>query len=197
VKNGDWGNQPDFCYWRKPLERLEGKTIGIIGFGTIGQAVSKIALAFGMEVKVTTRNKEKANKMGFEVLTLEQIISISDIITLHLPLTEETKHIMNKSIFQKMKENAILINTSRGDLINEVHLYEGLKANKPGYAALDVLKEEPPTQKNPLFELDNCLITPHVAWASKQSRERLMEITAENINRFLMGSPINNLAEVK
>jgi glycerate dehydrogenase len=197
VKNGDWGNQPDFCYWKKPLERLEGKTIGIIGFGTIGQAVSKIALAFGMEVKVTTRNKEKANKMGFEVLTLEQIISVSDIITLHLPLTVETKHIMNKSIFQKMKENAVLINTSRGDLINEEHLYEGLKANKPGYAALDVLKEEPPTQKNPLYELENCLITPHVAWASKQSRERLMEITAENINRFLMGSPINNLAEVK
>lgn len=197
VKNGDWGNQPDFCYWKEPLERLEGKTIGIIGFGTIGQAVSKIALAFGMEVKVTTRNKEKANKMGFETLTIEQLISVSDIITLHLPLTEETKHIMNKRIFQKMKENAILINTSRGDLINEEHLYEALKKNRPGYAALDVLKEEPPTQKNPLFELDNCLITPHVAWASKQSRERLMEITAENINRFLMGSPINNLAEVK
>jgi glycerate dehydrogenase len=104
---------------------------------------------------------------------------------------------MNKSIFQKMKENAVLINTSRGDLINEEHLYEGLKANKPGYAALDVLKEEPPTQKNPLYELENCLITPHIAWASKQSREKLMDMTVENIVGYLEGKPLNNLAAIK
>lgn len=197
VKRGDWGNQPDFCYWRKPLDRLEGKTLGIIGFGTIGQAVAKIAVAFGMEVKVTTRNIEKAEKMGFNTMSLEQIIPVSDIITLHLPLTEETRHIMNKGIFQKMKENVILINTSRGDLINEDDLFLGLKENKPGYAALDVLKEEPPVQKSPLFELDNCLITPHIAWASKQARERLMEITAENINKFIEGKSLHNLAELK
>jgi glycerate dehydrogenase len=197
VKGGEWGNQPDFCYWRKPLERLEGKTLGIIGFGTIGQAVAKIAVAFGMEVKVTTRNIEKAKKMGFDAMPLGEIIPVSDIITLHLPLTEETRHIMNKGIFQKMKENVILINTSRGDLINEDDLFQGLQENKPGYAALDVLKEEPPVQKSPLFVLDNCLITPHIAWASKQARERLMDITAENIHKFIEGKPINNLAELK
>jgi len=197
VKGGEWGNQPDFCYWRKPLERLEGKTLGIIGFGTIGQAVAKIAVAFGMEVKVTTRNIEKAKKMGFDAMPLGEIIPVSDIITLHLPLTEETRHIMNKGIFQKMKENVILINTSRGDLINEDDLFQGLQENKPGYAALDVLKEEPPVQKSPLFALDNCLITPHIAWASKQARERLMDITAENIHKFIEGKPINNLAELK
>ncbi|MEY3320484.1 MAG: hypothetical protein RLZZ417_67 [Bacteroidota bacterium] len=197
VKGGEWGNQPDFCYWRKPLERLEGKTLGIIGFGTIGQAVAKIAVAFGMEVKVTTRNIEKAKKMGFDAMPLGEIIPVSDIITLHLPLTEETRHIMNKGIFQKMKENVILINTSRGDLINEDDLFQGLQENKPRYAALDVLKEEPPVQKSPLFALDNCLITPHIAWASKQARERLMDITAENIHKFIEGKPINNLAELK
>lgn len=197
VKGGEWGNQPDFCYWRKPLERLEGKTLGIIGFGTIGQAVAKIAVAFGMEVKVTTRNIEKAKKMGFGAMPLGEIIPVSDIITLHLPLTEETRHIMNKGIFQKMKENVILINTSRGDLINEDDLFQGLQENKPRYAALDVLKEEPPVQKSPLFALDNCLITPHIAWASKQARERLMDITAENIHKFIEGKPINNLAELK
>ena len=197
VKGGEWGNQPDFCYWRKPLERLEGKTLGIIGFGTIGQAVAKIAVAFGMEVKVTTRNIEKAKKMGFDAMPLGEIIPVSDIITLHLPLTEETRHIMNKGIFQKMKENVILINTSRGDLINEDDLFQGLQENKPGYAALDVLKEEPPVQKSPLFALDNCLITPHIAWASKQARERLMDITDENIHKYIEGKPINNLAELK
>lgn len=195
VKKGDWGNQPDFCYGHESLERLEGKTIGIIGFGAIGQAVAKIADAFGMKVKVVARTAEKAINVGFEVQTLEQVISNSDIITLHIPLTNDTKNIMNKAIFQKMKERTILINTSRGDLINEEDLYEGLKVKKPAFAALDVLKTEPPSAGNPLFELDNCIITPHVAWASKQAREKLMDMTAENILCFLEGRPFNNLAK--
>lgn len=197
VKKGDWGNQPDFCYWNKPLERLEGKILGIVGFGAIGQAVAKIALAFGMDVKIFTRNLEKVKKMGFEGMPFEQLILVSDIITLHLPLTDETKQIMNKEVFQQMKKNAILINTSRGDLINEEDLFEALKNKKPGYAALDVLRVEPPLTESPLFELDNCIITPHIAWASKQARERLMEITAENIHRFMEGKPLTNLALLK
>lgn len=195
VKKGDWGNQPDFCYGHESLERLEGKTIGIIGFGAIGQAVAKIADAFGMKVKVVTRTAEKAIHLGYEVQTLEQVISNSDIINLHIPLTNDTKNIMNKTIFQKMKDNTILINTSRGDLINEEDLYEGLKVKKPAFAALDVLKTEPPAAGNPLFELENCIITPHVAWASKQAREKLMDMTVENILCFLEGRPFNNLAK--
>ena len=195
VKKGDWGNQPDFCYGHESLERLEGKTIGIIGFGAIGQAVAKIADAFGMKVKVVTRTAEKAIHLGYEVQSLEQVISNSDIITLHIPLTNDTKNIMNKAIFQKMKDNTILINTSRGDLINEEDLYEGLKVKKPAFAALDVLKTEPPAAGNALFELENCIITPHVAWASKQAREKLMDMTVENILCFLEGRPFNNLAK--
>ena len=195
VKKGDWGNQPDFCYGHESLERLEGKTIGIIGFGAIGQAVAKIADAFGMKVKVVSRTAEKAINLGYEVQSLEQVISNSDIITLHIPLTNDTKNIMNKAIFQKMKDNTILINTSRGDLINEEDLYEGLKSKKPAFAALDVLKTEPPASGNALFELENCIITPHVAWASKQAREKLMDMTVENILCFLEGRPFNNLAK--
>jgi len=197
VKKGDWGNQPDFCYGHESLERLEGKTIGIIGFGAIGQAVAKIADAFGMKVKIVSRTPEKAIHLGYEVQTLAQVIPICDIFTLHIPLTEETKNIMNKTIFQKMKEQVILINTSRGDLINEEDLYEGLKVKKPAFAALDVLKIEPPVNGNLLFDLENCVITPHVAWASKQAREKLMEITEENILCFMEGRPLNNLAKQK
>ena len=197
VKKGDWGNQPDFCYGHESLERLEGKTIGIVGFGAIGQAVAKIADAFGMKVKIVSRTPEKAIHLGYEVQTLAQVIPICDILTLHIPLTEETKNIMDKTIFQKMKEQVILINTSRGDLINEEDLYEGLKVKKPAFAALDVLKIEPPVNGNPLFDLENCVITPHVAWASKQAREKLMEITVENILCFMEGRPLNNLAKQK
>ena len=197
VKKGDWGNQPDFCYGHESLERLEGKTIGIVGFGAIGQAVAKIADAFGMKVKIVSRTPEKAIHLGYEVQTLAQVIPICDIITLHIPLTEETKNIMNKTIFQKMKEEVILINTSRGDLINEEDLYEGLKVKKPAFAALDVLKIEPPVNGNLLFDLENCVITPHVAWASKQAREKLMAITEENILSFMEGRPLNNLAKQK
>lgn len=197
VKNGDWGNQPDFCYWKKPMERLEGKTIGIIGFGAIGQAVAKISLAFGMEVIVSTRNSQKVNEMGFETVSLDELTTTSDIITLHIPSTETTKNMLNMAVFQKMRENVILINTSRGDLINEEDLYEGLKIKRPAFAALDVQKVEPPIEINPLFTLDNCLITPHIAWASKQAREKLMDMTVENIVGYLEGKPLNNLAAIK
>ena len=148
-----------------------------------------------MKVKVVARTTEKAIHLGYEVQTLEQVISNSDIITLHIPLTNDTKNIMNKTIFQKMKEHTILINTSRGDLINEEDLYEGLKVKKPAFAALDVLKTEPPAAGNALFELENCIITPHVAWASKQAREKLMDMTVENILCFLEKRPFNNLAK--
>lgn len=195
VKKGDWQNQHDFCYGHESLERLEGKTIGIVGFGAIGQAVAKIADAFGMSVKIVTRTAEKAIHLGYEVQTLEQVISNCDIITLHIPSTVETKNIMNRTLFQKMKDHAILINTSRGDLINEEDLYVGLKEKKPAFAALDVLKTEPPSAGNSLFELENCIVTPHVAWASKQAREKLMDITTENILYFLEGRPLNNLAK--
>jgi glycerate dehydrogenase len=146
---------------------------------------------------VVARTAEKAINLGYDVQSLEQVISNSDIITLHIPLTNDTKNIMNKTIFQKMKDNTILINTSRGDLINEEDLYEGLKVKKPAFAALDVLKIEPPVNGNLLFDLENCVITPHVAWASTQAREKLMGITEENILSFMEGRPLNNLAKQK
>jgi glycerate dehydrogenase len=150
-----------------------------------------------MNVKVWTRNKQKVTDPRFEAISFEEIITSSDIISLHIPSTGETINKMNQAVFQKMKENVILINTSRGDLINEEDLYEGLKMKKPAFAALDVLKVEPPVEKSPLFELDNCIITPHIAWASKQAREKLMDMTVDNIVGYIEGKPLNNLAAVK
>lgn len=197
VKNGDWGNQPDFCYTKSTLERLEGKKMGIIGFGAIGQAVASIATAFGMHVQIHSRSPEKSKSMGYEWTDLEKLVSTSDVISLHIPSTSENKGMLNGHLFQKMKEGSILINTARGELINELDLYNGLLNGKPAFAALDVLKIEPPVEKSPLFELPNCLITPHIAWASKQSREKLMSMTAQNLENYLTGKPINNLAASK
>jgi glycerate dehydrogenase len=128
---------------------------------------------------------------------MEEIVATSDIISLHLPSTKETINMMNHAVFQKMKEKVILINTSRGDLIHEEDLYQGLQSKKPAFAALDVLKIEPPADKSPLFDLDNCIITPHIAWASKQARQILMDMTVENIAGYVAGKPMHNLAEIR
>lgn len=190
VAAGDWVKNPDFCYWLSPLSELSGKTIGIYGFGNIGQKVAKIAHAFGMNVLVHVHS-EKSFTGGEKTVSTEELFSQSDFITLHAPLTEETSNLVNKNTLSLMKKSAYLINTARGGLIDEKAVREALnKGQIAGYAA-DVVLEEPMSADNPLLGSPNCLITPHIAWAPKETRLRLLDIAQSNIKAFLDGKPIN------
>ncbi|UZR96026.1 D-2-hydroxyacid dehydrogenase [Chondrinema litorale] len=191
VDQGKWTNCPDFCYWEYSINELENKTLGIVGFGAIGQRVAKIALAFGMKVIVKDRSPEKKKTAGVEFVEIDTVFANADFITLHCPLTSENEQFVNKNMLSKMKKSASLINTGRGGLINEADLAAALKTNTIAYAGLDVLSSEPPQKDNPLIGLDNCFITPHNAWAAKEARERLLQIIAKNIKSFLDGSPQN------
>jgi glycerate dehydrogenase len=187
----NWSNAPDWTYWQSPLMELSGKTMGIIGFGNIGSHVAKIAQAFGMKTISTT---DKATpqyldkKVGLGTLLLE-----SDVISLHCPLSEETKELMNIRTLSLMKPTAFLINTARGGLIHEQDLADALDKNVIAGAGLDVLTQEPPLATNPLLSAKNCYITPHQAWASFEARQRLMDLTVENVKAFLAGNPINEV----
>lgn len=191
VHNGEWCDCPDFCFWKAPLEELNGKTIGIIGFGSIGQRVKNIASAFGMRVLVNTPhpNFEKFNDVEF--CTLDELLNNSDIITCHCPLTEQTKGLINEQNLSKMKATAILINTSRGPVVDDKALADALNCGKIKAAGLDVLTIEPPTKDNPLLFAKNCVITPHIAWAAIETRARLLKILEENLKAFLDGRPQN------
>ncbi len=191
VAQGKWTNCPDFCYWEYPINELENKTLGIVGFGAIGQRVAKIALAFGMNVIVKDRSPEKKKTAGIEFVDLDTVFENADFITLHCPLTSDNEQFVNKDMLSKMKKSASLINTGRGGLINEKDLAEALKNKTIAYAGLDVLSKEPPPKDNPLIGIENCFITPHNAWAAKEARERLLYIMAENIKSFLDGNPKN------
>lgn len=191
VKSGDWAAQPHFSYWHQSLDELAGKTMGIYGFGRIGQAVAKIAMAFGMKVVATHKHPKRDAMAGVEFVDLETLFRESDAISLHAPLSDANFEIVNARLFHKMKPSAYLLNTGRGGLINEGDLYAALAAKKLRGAALDVLQAEPPKGAHPLFELDNCWITPHQAWASKAARQRLLGIVAENIKAFLAGQAQN------
>lgn len=191
VKNGQWTKSEDFCYWNYPLIELAGKTMGIIGFGRIGKALAEIAKALGM--KVIYHDSQIVNS-EYEYCDLDTLYAKSDIISLHCPLFESTKGIINKSSILKMKDGVIIINTSRGPLINEGDLAEALDSKKVYYAAVDVVSTEPIPADNPLLRAENCIITPHIAWAPKESRQRLMDITADNIMRFLKGNPVNTVS---
>ena len=189
VHNGEWAACADFCYQKTPLTELSGKTLGIIGFGNIGKAVAKIAAAFGMKVIAATNHPAPFD--GVEFADTDTLLSKSDFVSLHCPLTEKTEGMVNAEFLSKMKPTAMLINTSRGQVVNESDLAYALKNGIIAAAGLDVLSSEPPKADNPLFGLKNCHITPHIAWAGYETRLRLMEICKENMRAFANGNPIN------
>ncbi len=192
VKAGKWSKSPDWCFWESPLIQLSGKTLGIIGYGRIGQSVGKIAQAFGMKVIATANNprKELENK-DMKYVELDELFANSDFISLHCPLTDETKGIINKKSIEKMKSNVMIINTSRGGLIVEDDLADALNRERIAGAALDVVSVEPIKPDNPLLKAKNCILTPHISWAPIESRERLMNIAVNNLVEYLKEKPVN------
>ena len=192
VKKGDWVKSNDFSYWNTPLIELEGKTIGLIGFGKIGKATAKLAQAFGLKILVNTRTVDTSLATdNLEFVSLDNVLQNSDFISLHCPLTKETEGIINATTIAKMKKSAMLLNTSRGPLINEQDLAHALNHNLIKAAAVDVVSEEPMKGNNPLLTAKNCIITPHIAWAPKEARMRLMQIAVNNLKSFLNKQPIN------
>lgn len=192
VRSGGWENSIDFCYWHSPLIELMGKTLGLIGYGQIGSAFAKVALALGMEILVYTPSQNKSiEQPNVRVVSLDELLAGSDVISLHCPLTEKNTGMINRSNIAKMKNGVMLINTSRGGLIVEQDLADALNSGKVAGAGLDVLSVEPPSKDNPLLSARNCIITPHIAWAPKEARLRLMDITIENIKHYLAGKPQN------
>lgn len=195
VHAGKWTNSPDFCFWDSPLLELHGKTIGIVGLGSIGMAVARIALGFGMKVIAYTSKSDFQLMQEIKKVTLEELFKESDIVSLHCPLTDDTRNLVNKERLNMMKPTASVINTSRGPLINEQDLADALN-NKVIYAAgLDVMSQEPPKADNPLITIPNCYITPHIAWASFEARTRLMQILQDNVKAFLNKKPINTVTK--
>lgn len=195
VHNGVWSAQPDFSYRDTPLIELKGKRIGLVGFGHIGQAMAKVALAFGMKVVVCPHKMDTKLPKEYEKAKLNDVFSTCDIVSLHCPLTPETKEMVNSFRLSLMKQGAILINTGRGGLIDEKALERALLSGKLLGAGLDVLSSEPPSPGNPLLKLNNCFITPHIAWATHEARERLMAQVVENLKAWMNGTPINNVLE--
>ncbi len=186
VKNGQWSNCKDFCFWNYPLIELDDKTLGIIGFGSIGQKVASIALSFGMKVLAYDRTvNKKLEHNSLKFVSLDELYKKSDIITLHVPLNDETECMINKNTIQKMKDGAIIINTARGGLIVEQDLYEALESNKIYGAGVDVALSEPINANSPLLKAKNIFITPHIAWAPKEARIRLMNTAVNNVKAFL------------
>ena len=196
VNQGDWSAQPHFSYTLITIPELAGKVMGIYGFGRIGQKVAQIAQAFGMTVLSTHKHPERDAQEGVTFVPLADLFAQSDVISLHAPLSKSNEGIVNKDLLGRMKAKAYLINTGRGGLINEGDLREALLQNKLAGAALDVLSQEPPMAGHPLIGLPNCWITPHVAWASFEARQRLMEISIQNIKAFLSGSPQNVVNQI-
>lgn len=192
VKNGEWTNNVDWCFWKYPLIELAGKTMGIIGYGRIGQAVGRVAQAFGMKVLANDKYPNKDLESDtLKYVELDELLANSDVISLHCPLFEENKGKINKDSIAKMKDGVIIINTSRGPLIVEEDLAEALNSGKVYAAGLDVVSTEPIKADNPLLKAKNIFLTPHIAWAPKESRQRLMDIAVNNLKQFLEGSPVN------
>ena len=189
VQQGRWSASPDFCFWDHPLVELAGKTMGIIGLGRIGRAVADIARAFGMNVLACSAHG------GEGTVSLEEVIRQSDVISLHCPLTPDNAGMINAEAIAQMKDGVFIINTARGPLIDEAALRAALLSGKVRGAAVDVVSVEPIPAGHPLMGLDNCLITPHIAWAPKESRQRLMDTAVENLQAFLSGTPQNNVAK--
>lgn len=191
TRDGVWSRCPDFCYWDSPLVELAGKTMGIVGLGHIGMRVAHLAKDFGMEVYAYTSKAASELPDGIQKATMDGLFCVSDIISLHCPLTDATHGLVNKESIAKMREGAIVVNTGRGPLVNEQDVAEALHTGKLGAYCADVMCSEPPAANNPLFKEPNAFITPHVAWATREARERLMNIAEKNISSFLSGTPIN------
>lgn len=193
-RHGRWANNPDFCYWDTNLIELDGKKMGIIGLGNTGKATARIAAAFGMQVCASTSKPQSQLPEGIRKMELEDIFRECDIVSLHCPLTPETKDMVNAARLATMKPTAILINTGRGPLVNEQDLADALNKGVIAAAGIDVLSSEPPQYTNPLLTAKNCFITPHIAWATKEARERLMNIAVENLKGYINGEIVNNVA---
>lgn len=192
---GRWADSVDFCYWDTDLVELAGKKMGIVGFGNIGQATARIAQAFGMEVCVYTSKEQSALPVGMTKMGLDALFASCDVVSLHCPLTPETKEMVKAERLNIMKPNAILINTGRGPLVNERDLADALNEGRIAAAGLDVLSVEPSVAGNPLLNARNCFITPHIAWATKEARTRLMDIAVNNLKCYQEGNVINNVSK--
>jgi glycerate dehydrogenase len=191
VRDGRWARSPDWCYWDRPLLELDGLTLGIVGHGRIGQAVGDLAMAFGMKVIVAASSSGRQPPANIAAVELDFLFRESDVISLHCPLTPQTKHLVNATRLALMKPTAFLLNTSRGPLVDEAALAEALNSERIAGAGLDVLSVEPPKPDNPLLSAKNCLVTPHIAWATRAARARLMAMAVENVRAFLTGKPQN------
>ena len=191
VHEGRWEHSADWCFWDYPLIELDGKTMGIIGFGRIGQQTGKIAKAIGMKVLAYDSYPSDSGKAIGDYVDLDTLLASSDVIALHCPLFPETQGIINKDTIAKMKDGVILINNSRGPLVVEQDLADALNSGKVYAAGLDVVSTEPIKGDNPLLKAKNCIITPHISWAPKESRQRIMDCAVENVKAYLAGSPIN------
>jgi glycerate dehydrogenase len=192
VMAGKWSASPDFCFWDFPLIELTGKTMGIIGFGHIGEKVGDLATAFGMNIIGSKRHQtDQSNRKNFKWAALNELLEQSDVVSIHCPLLPETKNLLNKESLKSMKRSAFLLNTSRGPIVAEKDLADALNNDIIAGAGLDVLSVEPPPKENPLFGAKNCIITPHISWATKEARIRMMNITINNLKAFLEGDPVN------
>lgn len=191
TREGKWTQNPDFCYWDTPLIEVAGKTLGIVGLGHIGTKVAHIAREFGMEVYAFTSKNAVDLPEGIQKTTLDGLLSVSDILTLHCPLTPETRELINAESLKKMKQGAILINTGRGPLVNEADVAAALQSGKLAAYGADVMCQEPPAAENPLLQQPNAFITPHIAWATQEARKRLVNIAINNVRAFVQGEPIN------
>lgn len=191
VHEGRWERSEDFCFWDYPLTELAGKTMGIIGFGRIGRQVGRIAKAMGMEILACSPTEYEEGRAIADYVELDELLARSDVISLHCPLTPQTKGLINETTIAKMKDGVILLNNSRGDLVAEQDLADALNTGKIYAAAVDVVSAEPIRGDNPLLTAKNCFITPHISWASKESRQRIMDCAEENLRAFLAGTPIN------
>ena len=191
VHKGRWTNSPDFCFWDTPLIELAGKKIGLVGLGNTGMRTARIAISFGMEVHAFTSKSHFQLPPEIKKMELDELFAECDILSLHCPLTEQTREMVNARRLSLMKPNAILINTGRGPLINEQDLADALNSGRIYAAGVDVLSQEPPRVDNPLLTARNCYITPHIAWASTAARQRLMQIALDNLKAYQVGNPIN------
>jgi len=192
VMNGAWARSADWCFWKYPLVELAGKTMGIIGFGNIGQHVADVASAFGMQVIASSRTRtDQQHRKNFQWVDVPQLLESADVVSIHCPLVPETKGMINKQSLSTMKRSAFLLNTSRGPIIVDKDLADALNHDVIAGAGIDVLSVEPPPADNPLFHAKHCIITPHIAWATREARERLMQIAVDNLSAFIDGRPVN------
>lgn len=192
-REGRWSSNPDFCYWDTQLWELSGKTIGIVGLGNIGMRVATIARYFGMDVFAYTSKNSADLPEGIQKTTLDGLFAVSDIVSLHCPLTADTRHLINRESLEKMKEGSILINTGRGPLVDEEAVADALASGHLGGYGADVMIDEPPSPNNPLLAQRNAFITPHIAWATREARQRLMDICVRNVKAFIEGKRLNTV----